>query len=81
MPKLSKYTLKFDTKSDKWVLKNDRTKRVEQSFGTKARAMKGGVLRRAVGRGGGSVKIHKESGRFQEERTYPGSRDPRKSKG
>jgi hypothetical protein len=28
-----------------------------------------------------SVKIHKESGRFQEERTYPRSADPRRSKG
>jgi hypothetical protein len=81
MPKLAKYTLAFDEKSDKWTLRNDRTKRVEQSFGTKARAMRGGVLKRAVGRGGGSVKIQKENGRFQQERTYPGKSDPRKSKG
>ena len=81
MPKLAKFTLAFDEKSDKWTLRNDRTKRVEQSFGTKARAMKGGVLKRAVGRDGGSVKIQKENGRFQEERTYPGKEDPRKSNG
>jgi hypothetical protein len=31
--------------------------------------------------GGGSLKIHKNSGGFQEERTYPRSKDPRKSKG
>lgn len=30
---------------------------------------------------GGSLKIHKEDGTFQEERTYPGSADPAKSKG
>lgn len=30
---------------------------------------------------GGSVKIQKENGRFQEERTYPGSKDPVASKG
>jgi hypothetical protein len=28
-----------------------------------------------------TLKIHKENGRFQEERTYPRSADPRKSKG
>jgi hypothetical protein len=28
-----------------------------------------------------SVKVHKEDGRIQEERTYPGKADPRKSKG
>jgi hypothetical protein len=31
--------------------------------------------------GGGSLKIHKNEGGFQEERTYPKSNDPRKSKG
>lgn len=29
----------------------------------------------------GSVKIHKENGQFQEERTYQRKDDPRKSKG
>ena len=81
MAKLAKYTLSLDKKSEKWTLRNDRTNRVEQSFGTKARAMTGGVLKRAVGRDGGSVKIKKENGRLQEERTYPGKKDPRKSKG
>jgi len=28
-----------------------------------------------------SVKVHKENGRIQEERTYPKSADPRRSKG
>lgn len=28
-----------------------------------------------------SVRIHKENGQFQEERTYPRSADPRRSKG
>lgn len=28
-----------------------------------------------------SVKIHKENGRIQEERTYPGKADPPRSKG
>lgn len=28
-----------------------------------------------------TVKVHKENGRIQEERTYPGSADPHRSKG
>lgn len=31
--------------------------------------------------GGGSLKIHKNDGDFQQERTYPKSIDPKKSKG
>ena len=34
-----------------------------------------------VKQGGGSLKIHKNVGGFQEERTYPKSNDRRKSKG
>ena len=31
--------------------------------------------------GGGSLKIHRNDGKFQEERTYPRANDPRESKG
>lgn len=31
--------------------------------------------------GGGSLKIHKNTGGFQEERTYPRANDPKQSKG
>lgn len=41
----------------------------------------GGALERAVGPRGGSVKIQKETGRIQEERTYPREPDPARSKG
>lgn len=34
-----------------------------------------------VNQGGGSLKIHKNGGGFQEERTYPKSIDPKKSRG
>ena len=80
-PRLPKYTLDYDERKDEWDLTNDRTNRTIKTFDTKADATKGGVLRRAVGADGGSVKIQKENGRFQEERTYPRSRDPRSSKG
>lgn len=81
MSKLPKYTLEYDESKDKWPLKDDVTNKVVKNFETKADATKGGALKRAVGAEGGSVKIQKENGRFQEERTYPRSKDPRKSKG
>ncbi len=78
---LPKYTLEKNEKKDSWNLTNDKTDRTVKTFDTKAEATKAGALERAVGPSGGSVKIQKESGRFQEERTYPGSRDPKRSKG
>jgi hypothetical protein len=39
-----------------------------------------GTLRR-VGDGEGTVRIHTEIGGIEEERTYPRSKDPRKSPG
>jgi hypothetical protein len=71
MPKLIKYTLEFNEKSNKWTLKNDKTKKLAKAFKTKANATKGGALKRALGKNGGSVKIQKENGRIQEVRSYP----------
>ena len=81
MAKLPKFTLTYNEKKDRWDLENDATNRVVKTFDTKQDATKGGVLEKAVGKDGGSVKIQKVNGRFQEERTYPGTRDPRRSKG
>jgi len=81
MPNLPRYTLSHAEQKDDWVLKQDLTGRTVRRFDTKEEATKGGVLEDAVGAGGGSVRIQKENGVIQEERTYPGSRDPRKSKG
>lgn len=81
MAKLPKFTLDKNERTQRWDLTNDTTDRKVKSFETKADATKGGALEKAVGPGGGSVKIQKENGRFQEERTYPGSRDPKSSKG
>jgi len=41
----------------------------------------GGALEKAAGKDGGSVKIQKVDGQFQEERTYPRAADPKKSPG
>ena len=81
MSKLPKYTLTYNDPKHVWSLQHDQTKRVVKNFETKQEATKGGVLEKALGKAGGSVKIQKENGRFQEERTYPRSADPRESKG
>jgi hypothetical protein len=81
MAKLPRYTLSHDDKKDRWVLVNNETNRTKAAFDTKAEATKRGALEGALGRAGGSVKIRKLNGRVQEERTFPGSKDPRSSSG
>jgi hypothetical protein len=81
MAKLPKFTLDKNERTDRWQLTNDKTNRVVKTFETKSDATAGGVLKKAVGSEGGSVKIQKENGRFQEERTFPPSKDPHSSKG
>ena len=81
MSNLTKYTLSFNERRDRWALENDRTNKVVKTFDTKGDAISGGRLRKAVGTDGGSVKIQKQNGRFQEERTYPRKSDPRRSPG
>jgi Uncharacterized protein conserved in bacteria (DUF2188) len=81
MANLRKFTLDHNERTRRWELTDDRSNRVVKTFATKGAATAGGALRRAVGSDGGSVKIQKQNGRFQEERTYPRSRDPRRSRG
>jgi hypothetical protein len=78
---LRKATLSHDDGSGKWKLTDDKTDRTIRSFENKADATAGGVLKKALGSEGGSVKIQKENGRYQEERTFPRSSDPKQSKG
>jgi hypothetical protein len=81
MAKLPKYTLSHNQNTDRWDLRKDNSHNLVKSFNTKEQATKGGVLERAVGKEGGSVKIEKVHGGYQEERTYPRSADPKKSPG
>ncbi len=81
MGTLPKLTLEKNDRTGRWDLTSDKTDRTVKSFTTKSEATKGGALERALGPEGGSVKIQKENGRYQEERTYPRSKDPRASKG
>lgn len=79
--KLPKFTLEYNEKKERWELENDKTNKIVKSFETKEEATAGGVLEKAIGKEGGSVKIQKVNGRFQEERTYPQSADPKESEG
>jgi hypothetical protein len=81
MAKLPKFTLEKNEEKKRWDMTNDTTDKLVKSFETKDKATESGVLRKAVGSDGGSVKIQKENGRYQEERTYPKSKDPRGSPG
>jgi hypothetical protein len=68
---------------DGWELKTDG--RVVGQFETKGEALeRDAALQRILDRlsgGEGTVRIHTEIGGIEEERTYPRSRDPRKSAG
>ena len=81
MGKLPKYTLEYNEKKEKWALEHDKTDETIKTFNTKEQATTGGVLERALGENGGSVKIQKLNGKFQEERTFPRCKDPKESKG
>lgn len=76
---LDKYTLHKDKESQKWRLEKEKTDRAKRTYDTKDEALKN--LRKDVGKDGGSVRIRKMDNTIQEERTYPRSKDPRKSKG
>ena len=78
---LEKFTLSHNDKKGKWDLTNDKTDKVVKSFENKSDATTKGVLKKIVGDEGGSVKIKTEKGKYQEERTYPRSRDPESSEG
>lgn len=56
--------------------------RIVGVFDTKAKSLgRGGPLQRLLNKLSGTVRIHTEIGGIEEERTYPRSRDPRKSLG
>jgi hypothetical protein len=81
MTKLKKFTLDYNEKKGRWDLENDQTNKIVKSFDTKDDATCRGTLRKALGSDGGSVKIQKQNGKFQEERTFPRKADPKESKG
>ena len=66
-------------KGDSWQLKRQGASRATLSAETKQEAIQ--QTRKHMENKVGSVKIHKENGRFQEERTYQRKNDPSKTKG
>lgn len=81
MAKLPKYTVEYDEKKEKWVLEKDKSNAVLKQTNTKDEMTAGGVLKKALGEDGGSVKIQKLNGRFQREVTFPKKADPIESRG
>lgn len=79
MAMLHRFTLKHNKKGG-WDLK-DQTGEVVRSFTNKRDALSGGLFEKLLGKNGGSVRIHKQDGKLQEERTYPRASDPRRSLG
>ena len=68
------------TKSDNgWELKKEGAERASKTASTKTEIVK--VAVEFLDGKTASLKIHKEDGTIQEERTYPRSADPSKSKG
>jgi len=64
---------------DQWVGKSNG--RTVSHGDTKAEAVKNTAKAAKADKEPVTVKIHKVDGKIQEERTYPGSADPKKSKG
>jgi hypothetical protein len=65
-----RFSLRFDTKTEKWVLSSDANSKVVKIFTTKEEATRAGVLRKTIGREGGTVRIMTRGGVFEEERNF-----------
>lgn len=65
--------------NDQWKFKEEGASRAIKNSGTKAEAIR--HMQEYMHDKVGSVKIHKETGVIQEERTYQRKDDPKRSKG
>lgn len=75
-PPLPRFTLEKNTKRGGWDLKREGADRATKHFENKSEATARGALSKALPAGIGTVRIRKENGKLQEERTFPRSRDP-----
>lgn len=66
-------------KDGTWVAESNGRK--VAGGGTKAEVVKAAAAKARSSKDPTSLRIHKQDGKLQEERTYPRSADPRKSKG
>jgi hypothetical protein len=60
---------------DDWKLQNDASNRIVKRVDTKEDATARGALKRALGEDGGSVRIEKVRGGYQEDGTFPSNKD------
>lgn len=81
MANLRTLTLGYNERRRRWDLSDDVSNRVVKSFATKRVATRKGIFEAMFRMRPASVRIETVRGRFQEERTYRGSRDPRRSDG
>ena len=78
---MNNYDLK--KKEDSWVLQKQGASKASVNYGdaSKAEALKDAAKFLKRQPEPSSLHIHREAGGYQEERTYPRSADPRRSKG
>ena len=69
-----KYTLHHDNLKNIWVLKHDETEAVVRTFKSKKDGLKAGVLKKILGRQGGSVVLRTKAGLYETERYFPDTR-------
>ncbi|MDF2446485.1 MAG: hypothetical protein K0S46_1721 [Moraxellaceae bacterium] len=74
---MDKYDLAHE--DGKWKLTREGATRATKTFETKREGV--AFSTDYVNERTGSLRIRKENGQFQEERTYPRKDDPKKSKG
>ena len=65
-----RFTLKKNKQLGGWALV-DQTGDIVRIFATKTEALARGQLEKAIGKEGGTVRIHRRDGQFAEERTFP----------
>ncbi len=80
MAMLHRFTLKKNKQLGGWALVA-QTGDIVRIFATKTEALARGELEKAIGKQGGTVRIHRQDGQFAEERTFPRSQDPSVSPG
>ena len=66
-----KVSLRFDVDTNRWILRNDQTQKTVKAFDSKEGGTKAGVLRKVLGRQGGTVVIRTKTGTLDEERNFP----------
>jgi hypothetical protein len=70
-----KFTVKFEQSRAQWILKHDDTEKIIKTFKGKEEAGRAGVLRKVLGRKGGTVVLRTKTGAFDEERNFPELQD------